>query len=306
MKPVRSCKKMHDQSVLVINLKTFGRIEYKNIDLYCFSAIISLFLYYLVPKCDVHFKSTASNPIEYNYGPRSVAIGDFNNDTWLDMVVANTVVNNIAVYLSNRNDTFSDPIKYATGLYSSPCMVAVGHVNNDSHLDIVVANFGTNNVGIFLGFNNGSFASQIEVSTAASRPFALCLADFDGDTILDIATANYGRHSITIFYGYGNGSFFNSITYWTGYDSHSFSLIAGDFDNDNHLDVAIANYGTDNIGILFGNDNRSFIDQVIFSTGLGSHPSSLAVGYFNNDNFLDIAVALSGTNNTHPHPRLRY
>ena len=122
-----------------------------------------MFLCYLAPKCEVNFRSIVPKPIEYIYGPRSVAIGDFNNDAWLDMVVANSLVNLIAVYFWNRNDTFSEPVKYTTGSYSTPYMVVVGHVNDDSQLDIVVANFGTNNVGIFLGFNNGSFANQIQL-----------------------------------------------------------------------------------------------------------------------------------------------
>ena len=270
--------------------------QIKKIDLSSRRVFSSFFFYYLVPKCQVHFRRTVHNPIEYNYGPRSVAIGDFNNDTWLDMVVANSVVNHIAIFLWNSNGSYSDPVKYPTGSFSNPYTVAVGYMNNDSRLDIAVANFGTNNVGIFLGFNNGSFASQIELSTAIFRPLTICLADFDNDTLLDIATANYGSDSIAIFYGYGNGSFSHPTTYSTGYDSLPFFVIARDFNNDNHLDLAIANYGTSNIGILFGNDNRTFSNQVIFSTSSGSHPSSIAAGYFNDDMFLDIAVALSRTN----------
>src|SRR5579871_2797594 len=44
-------------------------------------------MYDLVQKCGLKFIPTVKNPIEYNYGPRSVAIGDFNNYTWLDMVL---------------------------------------------------------------------------------------------------------------------------------------------------------------------------------------------------------------------------
>ena len=106
------------------------------------------------------------------------------------MVVANSVSNHIAIFLGNSNGTFSDSVTYPTGPYSAPYVVAVGDLNNDSRLDIAVANFGTNNVGIFLGYNNGSFASQIELSTAVFRPLTICLADFDNDTLLDIATAN--------------------------------------------------------------------------------------------------------------------
>ncbi|CAF5182509.1 unnamed protein product, partial [Rotaria sp. Silwood1] len=41
---------------------------------------------------------------------------------------------------------------YATD--SSPWSVAVGDFNNDTLLDIVVVNHGSDNVGIFLGWGN--------------------------------------------------------------------------------------------------------------------------------------------------------
>ncbi|CAF1284143.1 unnamed protein product [Rotaria sordida] len=96
-----------------------------------------------VPKCSLNFKPMAQKPVEYKYGPRSVAIGDFDNDTALDMVIANHIMNNIAVYLGHDDGTFKDPIMYSTGSHSSPYMVIVGDFNNDNRLDIAVANFGT-------------------------------------------------------------------------------------------------------------------------------------------------------------------
>ncbi|CAF1457786.1 unnamed protein product [Rotaria sp. Silwood1] len=184
---------------------------------------------------------------------------------------------------------------YPTGFYSSPYMVTVGDFNNDNRSDIAVANFGTNNIGIFYGFGNGSFSSQIEFSTGSSRPIAIIAFDFNNDALLDIATANYGTHSISIFYAYGHGNFSPPITYSTGYNSLPSSLAAGDFNNDNYVDLAIANYGTNNVGVLFGNSNRTFEQQITFSTSVGSHPYSIAVGHLNADNFLDIAIANSGT-----------
>ncbi|CAF5005919.1 unnamed protein product, partial [Rotaria sp. Silwood1] len=237
----------------------------------------------------------AQKPIEYKYGPRSVALGDFDNDTILDMAIANHIVNKIAVYLGNGDSSFRNPTMYSTGSYSSPYMVTVADFNNDNRSDIAVANFGTNNIGIFHGFGNGSFASQIELSTGSSRPVAIIAADFNNDSLLDIATANYGTHSVSIFYGYGHGNFSPPITYSTGYDSLPISLAAGDFNNDNYLDLAIANYGTNNVGVLFGNSNTTFEKQITFSTGLASHPYSIAIGHFNDDGFVDIAIANSGT-----------
>ncbi|CAF1206357.1 unnamed protein product [Rotaria magnacalcarata] len=85
------------------------------------------------------FKETPNKPIEYNHGPRSVAVGDFNSDTWLDMVVANHIVNTIAIYFEHKGAIFSNPIQYPTGDGSTPYMVAIGDFNMDNLLDIAVA-----------------------------------------------------------------------------------------------------------------------------------------------------------------------
>ena len=36
--------------------------------------------------------------------------------------------------------------------------VAVGDLNDDGHPDIAVTNWGTSNVGLFIGYGNGSFS----------------------------------------------------------------------------------------------------------------------------------------------------
>ncbi|CAF1037572.1 unnamed protein product [Rotaria sordida] len=176
-------------------------------------------------------------------------------------------------------------------------MIVVGDLNNDRQLDIAVANFGTHNVGVFFGFGNGSFASQIVLSTTSSRPVWIHVCDLNNDKALDIVTANYGTNTVGIFYGYANGSFTSLNTYSTGYDSFPFAVVSGDFNNDEQMDLAVANYGTNSIGILFANGNSTFANQRSFTTGFNSHPYSIVVGYFNNDIMLDIAVTNHGKNN---------
>jgi hypothetical protein len=224
------------------------------------------------------------NPIEYNYRPQSVAIGDFNNDTWLDLVVANFAADSIAIFLGFGNGSVNRPMIYSTGSGSAPCMVAVGDFNNDHRLDIAVANYGIHNVGIFLGFGN------------SACPLWVLVADFNNDTVLDIVTVNYGTNSISIFYGNGDGSFSQPHTYSTGYDSIPFMVVVGDFNNDKQMDLAIANYGTNNVGILLGINNSTFSNQTAFSTGSYSDPYSIVVGYLNDDDLLDIAVGNHGSN----------
>ncbi|CAF1123973.1 unnamed protein product, partial [Adineta ricciae] len=162
-----------------------------------------------VSTCGLNFVRTRTNPIEYNYGPVSVAIGDFNLDTWIDMVIVNSIVSRIGVYFGNAKGTFVKEYEYSTGINSSPTMAVVDDLNNDSYLDIAVTNYNTHSIGIFYGFGNGSFREQIEISTGISRPLSLHLVDFNNDTFVDIIVINHGTNSISIFYGDRKGNFVN-------------------------------------------------------------------------------------------------
>ena len=187
-----------------------------------------------------------------------MAIGYFNNDTWLDIVVANRAIRSLSVYLATGDENFAKPSIYPTDSHSDPHMVAVGDLNNDQILDIALANFYTNNINIFIGDGNGTFTSQQTISTNASRPIYIHLADLDRDSRLDIVTANYGTNSISIFYSDENGNLSYSKILLMDYDSLPYSVITGDLNNDHQLDLIIANYGTNNIQILLANGNRTY------------------------------------------------
>ena len=61
------------------------------------------------------------------------------------------------------------------------------------------------------------------------------------------------------------------------------------------LDLAVANFVSDNVSILLGTGTGSFGTATNFA--VGTTPSSVAVGNFNGDTFLDLAVANQYSNN---------
>ncbi|CAF3697587.1 unnamed protein product, partial [Rotaria sordida] len=86
------------------------------------------------------------------------------------------------------NGSFARQVKYSTG--TAPIFVAVGDVNNDSRLDIIVTNRDDNTTSVLLGYGNGSFTNQMIYSTG-NLPLNVAVGDLNNDTRLDIVTNNY-------------------------------------------------------------------------------------------------------------------
>ena len=84
--------------------------------------------------------------------------------------------------------------------------------------------------------------------------------------------ANYGTDNVGVLLGNGNGTFQNQVIFSSGYGSNPTSIVVGDFNRDNQLDIATANSNTNNVGILLGYGNGSFASLKTYSTGDGSEP----------------------------------
>jgi predicted Zn-dependent protease with MMP-like domain len=239
--------------------------------------------------------------------PQFVSIGDFNSDNILDIVVANNDSNSIGIFMGYGDGTFTEQIPFSLPNNSFPSWVAVADFNNDNILDIPVCNQGLDNVGIFFGYGNGSFNDIITINTGeGSQPYSIDTGDLNNDTWIDIAVACV-TGDIGIFFGYGNGTFSSQTIYSTGSPSPWNQIIIADLNSDTKLDVAVSNFGdgNGNIGVLYGYGDGHFAVLKIYSTGWNSNPISIAVGDFNNDNQLDLAVSQSNLDSINIMLRLR-
>jgi hypothetical protein len=157
-------------------------------------------------------------------------------------------------------------------------------------MNIDVVNSGTNNVGIFLGYGNGSFTNQTTYSTGSSLWF-ISIGDFNNDTRPDIVVANGNDSNVCILLRYGNGSFTKQSIYSTGFNSQPYSVTVNDFNNDTFSDIIVANNGSNNVVILLGYSDGTFEDLKVLWISYGSLPFSVIANDFNNDKKLDFAVA---------------
>ena len=142
---------------------------------------------HFIGECEISFVRSIKRASVYDSRPHQVALGTFNKDKYLDLVVANSGTDCVGILLGYGNGTFATQITYSTGLGSRPYSVGVGDFNNDTKLDIVVANYGTNSIGVLLGYDDESFAKPIFTPLGSSRPLFLALGDLNNDKRLDIA-----------------------------------------------------------------------------------------------------------------------
>jgi hypothetical protein len=216
--------------------------------------------------------------------PYSVAIGDFNKDSLLDIVIANFGYKNISIRLGFGNGSFGVETTYSTGPNAFPQYVTVGDFNRDNQLDIVVADAQNDIISILLGYKDGTFGTPVSYFMGPqSRPSSIAIGNFNNDKWLDLAVGNEGTNNIGILYGFNYVGFDISQTYFIDYQSFAISVFAADVNNDHRLDIIICNMNYSNVGICLGYGDGTFATQVTYSTGYQSHPYSMSLADFNND-----------------------
>ncbi|MBL8207217.1 MAG: VCBS repeat-containing protein [Blastocatellia bacterium] len=175
---------------------------------------------------------------------------------------------------------------------NSPYATVVGDFNRDGRQDIAVANAASNDVTILLGNGSGGFspAPGSPVSVGNS-PYAVAVGDFNGDGRQDLAVANGDTNNVTILLGNGNGGFTPAAGSPVSVGNKPYALAVGDFNGDGRQDLAIPNFGSNNVTILLGNGSGGFTPAAGSPVNAGNGPRSVAVGDFNGDGRLDLAVA---------------
>jgi len=240
---------------------------------------------------DGTFQAAATYPIG-GYGV-DLKVGDFNGDGKLDLVATNsfgasTPGDSVSVLLGNGDGTFRPQLSFPVG--DDPESVAVGDFNGDGILDLAVGADGSSAVDILLGNGDGTFQPQIEYPVG-NQPLSLATGDFNGDGIVDLAVLNSATIStVSVLLGNGDGTFQPQVVYPVGAGSsyNSVYIVAADVNNDGRLDLITANSVDNTVSVLLGNGDGTFQGQVTYPTGTG--PNDIAVGDFNQDGNLDLAI----------------
>ena len=273
---------------------------------------------------DVTAKAGVANE-RWGFG---VAVGDYDNDGWPDIYVANFGKNRL--YHNNRNGTFTDVGEKAgvaiDGWSAGPSW---GDYDHDGKLDLFVpgyAKFDPDNpqscsflnVKISCGplglpgepdhlFHNNGDGTFTDVSVKAGVAdakgyygFASTFVDVDDDGWVDLLVANDSRPNY--LYRNRHDGTFEDVSYLSGFalteDGRvmaSMGIAVGDYNRDGKLDVYVANF-SDDYSVLFRNEGNGIFSDITYQAGLVEPTIPFlkwGTGFldFDNDGLPDLFVA---------------
>ncbi len=230
----------------------------------------------------------------------ALAEGDFTHSGHPGLAVAQFENEAAVILIGNGNGTFapsSAVFAYAPGNPTSAMQAA--DFNADGNLDLAIVNQILGVSLVDLGYGKGAFNTAGDLYTQGF-PTGVAVGDFNGDGKLDVAVAGAGStkypdSGVAVSLGNGDGTFTQANGSPISLGQSLSAIVAGDFNGDGKLDLAVADAGASSVLVLLGNGDGTF--QLPITVAVGSGPNAIAVGDFNNDGKIDLAV-VNGSDNT--------
>jgi uncharacterized protein (TIGR03437 family) len=179
--------------------------------------------------------------------------------------------------------------------------MALADFDRDGNLDLVVADYGSDDVRVVPGDGTRHFNQTRTATYAVAKPYGIAVADFNGDGFLDIAVTSSSTGTVTIFLGNGAGGFTKPSWGTINVGQGPRDIVAADFNGDGSPDLAVANFVDGTVTILLWNKSSPgfrLAPGSPFKAGSGASATAtgtlgLAVGDLDGDGKPDLAVAVN-------------
>jgi hypothetical protein len=241
------------------------------------------------------FTPFAGSPIGTGNFPEAVKIGDFNNDGFQDLAVANANDGDVYVLLGNGDGTFTPAPGTPVAAGGFPFFLAVADLNNDGKADLAVVNGRTNTITLLQGNGDGTFTPFASSPIFLPAPTdekgftAIVAADFNEDGNADLAVADFDDSTVDILIGNATGAFTLTSQGPIAVGLNPFGLVGLDYNGDHHTDLAVSNFSDGTATLLIGKGDGTFAASGA-ATPAGPAPNDIVTADFNGDGKPDLAL----------------
>ncbi|MDD9899049.1 MAG: VCBS repeat-containing protein [Candidatus Melainabacteria bacterium] len=231
---------------------------------------------------------TEKTAVSTSDGAKQFDIMDINNGTGLDIVLADSNNDDVEWYKNNGSETFS--LNTVVSSLDGVIGAALGDINKDGEVDIVVATQGTSQDIIWYE-NDGSenFSANAHTIDSTYSGQYLELVDLDQDGDLDVVVASYANDLLSWYSNDGDETFtdMGNIASGTDLDQANHPHV-GDLDNDGDLDIVLGAWAADKF-MWFENDGSESFTKTVLKTSTDARESFLVD--LDGDGYTDIIQA---------------
>ncbi len=246
-------------------------------------------------------------------GSEDLAVGDVNEDGFLDIVAASSDQGGLTVYLGDGtgilwqearstglpNGEEKEPEDENNGGWAN--QVRLVDINNDGHLDVVAAYFAGPRVWLGDGKGHFRYASRgLPEPTLGGLYRGIAVGDINEDGLPDLVMASE-VNGPEVYLQQADGSWLALPDVLPSLKGGAVAVALGDLTGEGHLDLVVSGRGEKSLGsdyglfVLKGDGKGGFkeIETNLPTTGL-SVAWGVAIADVNNDGLPDVAVCTGG------------
>jgi hypothetical protein len=227
---------------------------------------------------NVELSAMASSPA--GPGPRGLALGDFNEDGVMDVVVSNPSVNAISILISDGTGGFGPPASFPA---TSPGEIAVADFNRDAHLDVAAASQGS--IVVLYGTGSGALGPPTGYGSIVF-PNDVATGDVDGDGRLDLVAVS-SVNGLSVLRATSGGGFGAQTDVAI---SSPRAVAVADVNGDGYADAAVVQQAANSVSVFLGTGTGAFGPPTAYPTG--AEPVSVILEDLDADGHVDLAVGM--------------